>query len=155
MRFVLLFLVSMSALPSPARTQDAGQSWENLQTLGAGQRIQVVDQRLKSQDGTFLTVSDAAIAFRVGQSEVTIQRGDVLRVTSLERTRRGRNALVGLGIGALAGAAFLGIAAASDSFVREEAGLFAAGGAVLGGAVGAGVGAAFPGHPTIYRAERR
>ncbi len=99
--------------------------------------------------------SEEAIVFQVGQDETTIQKTDVFRVTSLERTRRGRNLLIGLGIGALAGAVFLGVIAANDSFFQGDAGNIAAGGALLGGAIGAGVGAAFPSHPTIYRAERK
>jgi hypothetical protein len=118
-----------------------------------------VDQRLKSFTGTFVGVTEEAISYQVGQDTVTFQREDVLRVTSRERTKRRRNALIGLGIGAAAGAAgmVIGLEKATNGpvYYDGEAAAAIAAGAFWGGAVGAGVGAAFPSHLTIYRAEKR
>jgi len=139
--------------------QTAADSWDNLRTLRVGEKIQVVDQRLRSFTGTFVGVTEETISYQVGQDSVTVQREDVLRVTSRERTRRRRNALIGLGIGAAAGAAGSAIALEKATngpvYYDGEAAAWIAAGAFWGGAIGAGVGAAFPSHPTIYRAERR
>ncbi|MCJ7502186.1 MAG: hypothetical protein MUP80_03890 [Acidobacteriia bacterium] len=156
MRRVIVSVFPMLLVPLLLSAQDARNSWNNLKQLRVGEKIQVVDQKLKSLTGTFVGVTEEAISLQVGPAPVAVQRVDVLRVTSRERTRRGRNALIGLGIGAAAGAVGLAIYAEKathgpvyDRWVPIAAGVF------WGGAVGAGVGAAFPSHPTIYRSERR
>jgi hypothetical protein len=47
-------------LPLMTNAQHLENSWENLKELSVGQRIQVVDQQLKSHDGVFVSVSDDA-----------------------------------------------------------------------------------------------
>jgi hypothetical protein len=161
MRKLIVAIVAALLLAGQLLAQTRQDSWDNLRTLRVGEKIQVVDQKLKSYTGTFVGVSEEAISFQVGQDSVTVQRPDVLRVSSRERTRRGRNALIGLGIGAAAGVAVGIICAAMDPETGSEYGvtreymIAAGGGAVLFGGVGAGVGAAFPSYPTIYRSERR
>jgi hypothetical protein len=156
MRWVLLVAVSLLPFARVAQAQDPEQSWENLRTLRVGERIQVVDQRLKSQNGTFLSVSDDAITFQLEQNEVAIQRVEVLRLSSREHLGRGKKTLIGLGIGAGIGAATGAIVGASVNDSWFGPGAYAGAFLVLGGAAGAGVGAFLPaGHPTIYRAERR
>ena len=156
-----LFQISLSILllATIAGAQSPEQTWDNLRKLDVGQKIQVVDQKLKSQDGTFVSFSEDAISFRVNQNEVGVQRADVLRVSTREGIRsRGRHTLWGLGIGAAAG---LGIGLGLGSaFTETNEGLdnpgFLPTFIGLGAGIGAGVGAALPaGHPTIYRAERR
>lgn len=146
-----IFSISLSA-------QEPGEhSWENLQQLRVGQKIEVVDTNLKKYKGTFLSFSEEAISLRVGKDEVGVQRPNVLRVSLREKSKRLRNALIGMAIGAGAGAAL----AAADSARASDPGLGpdlrAETYAVLvpvGGAVGAGVGATFPpGYQTIYRAK--
>ena len=157
MRSVMLIAVSVVLLSAVAQAQDPEQSWGNLRTLQAGQKIQVVDQNLKSQDGTFVRVSDEAITFQVRQDEVTIQRADVFRVSSRERSKRGRNALIGLAIGGAIGVV-VGIPVAGrirNATPGDMTWIAATLGGIVGG-IGAGIGAALPaGQPTIYRAERR
>ncbi len=131
----------------------AQQSWENLRRLQFGDRIQVVDQKLKSLTGTFLGVSDEAITFQVGQDEVGVQRTDVFRISSRERSKRGRNAIIGAAIGATAGLALGAAYCHGDcDLARGIAWGFPI---MLGTGIGAGIGAALPAHLTIYRADRR
>ena len=79
-----LFQVSLSILllTTVAEAQAPEQSWDNLQTLREGEKIQVVDQKLKSQNGTFVSFSDEAITFQADKDQITIQRADVFRVSS-------------------------------------------------------------------------
>ena len=153
MKSVMLIAVSVVLLSAVAQAQDPEQSWDNLRTLQAGQKIQVVDQNLKSQEGTFVSFSEGAISFRVNQGEVAVPRADVLRVTSLERSKRARNALIGLGVGAVVGGAigFAVIGPGGSDFADEILGAAIA----LGAAGGAALGVAVPSYQTIYRAERR
>jgi hypothetical protein len=126
--------------------------------LEVGQKIEVVDMNLKSLKGTFVGVSDAAISIRTDKEETAVERANVMRV-SARGGKRGRNALIGLAIGAAAGITTMAIAQAKatetgPAFTGEGAAWLAAG-AFWGGGIGAGIGALFPSHRTIYRVERR
>jgi hypothetical protein len=147
-----IFSISLSA-------QEPGEhSWGNLQQLRVGQKIEVVDTNLKKYKGTFLSFSEEAISLRVKKQEVGVQRPNVLRVSLRGKSKRLRNALIGMAIGAGAGVA---LAAAGNSAQANDPGLGpdlrALAYAILvpvGGAVGAGIGAAVPpGYQTIYRAK--
>ena len=70
----------------PAQDQRPEPSWDNLRTLRIFQKVRVLDQRRKSYDGKFLSVSDEAIFLDAGRGEVTIRRADVLEVKA-ERPR--------------------------------------------------------------------
>ncbi|OFW12743.1 MAG: hypothetical protein A3H27_08365 [Acidobacteria bacterium RIFCSPLOWO2_02_FULL_59_13] len=159
MNRLLQITLSVLLLATIAGAQDPEQSWDNLRTLRVGEKIQVVEQKLRSQNGTFVAFSDDAITFQADKDAVTIQRADVFRVSSRERGRsRGRNALIGLAIGASVGLAVgtaldYALSDAPDPHINIGP---VASFALLGTGIGAGVGAAWPpGHPTIYRAERR
>ena len=160
MRRLTLITLSVLMLATIAGAQAPEQSWDNLKTLREGEKIQVVDQKLKSLKGTFVSFSDEAVTLQVGKDTVAVQRADVFRVSSQKGMGRGKHALVGLAIGAGAG---LALGMASCAYVTDQnkckasdlAGLGAAEAALFGG-IGAGVGALVPAsHPTIYRAERR
>ncbi len=131
---------------------DSADSWDNLKQLRVGQKIEVVDMNLKSLKGQFLSFSEEVISLQVGNDQAGVERSGVLRVNS-GRSKRGRNALIGLAIGAGAG---LGVGAVLD---RQATGEFKDFGVILGppigAGVGAGVGAAFGGYRTIYRSEKR
>ena len=154
MRRLFLIALSILLLATIAGAQNPEESWDNLKSLRAVEKIQVVDQKLKSQNGIFVSVSDEAITFQAGKDAVTIQRADVFRVSSLEREHsRGRNALIGLGVGAAVGALIIEAAVANGEEVTPPA---LVGVSLMFGAIGGAIGVALPpGHPTIYRAERR
>jgi hypothetical protein len=145
-------LACLLAMPSVVSAQ-----WENLNTLQAGQKIQVVENS-KKDSGTFLSVSDKEISLQGKSGSQKIQRQDVRSVRLMENKHRLRNTLIGGAVGAGAGA---GIGAAAyqpcsptNSFCVAPGGrgLPTAVGAVVGVAVGAAVGALWPSHETIYKA---
>jgi hypothetical protein len=155
--FSLLLVTTIFSISLPA--QEPGEhSWGNLQQVRVGQKIEVVDTNLKKLKGTFLSFSDEAISLRIGKDEVGVQREDVFRVSLRGKSKRLRNALIGMAIGAGAG-----VAAAEISIRASEPGFFPKRAfwqvpyVVLvsaGIAAGAGIGAAFPpGYQTIYRAK--
>ncbi len=153
---ILPLLLSMFSVSLPA--QETGEhSWENLQQVRVGQKIEVVDTNLKKLKGTFLSFSGEAISLRVGKDEVGVQRPNVLRVSLRGRPKRSTSAIVGAAIGALVGVGVGALAATrygsgdpgSESFI-----VFL--GTTIGAGAGAGVGAAVPFVPsyrTIYRAK--
>ena len=154
----LALLALLLATPVLSLAQTNQNSWDALNTLRAGQKIEVFETNLKNHKGTFSTVTGEAIQLREGGSDVSIQKQNVLRVTLLDKSHRLRNALIFGAVGAGAGA---GISAAATrcppptgfSLCGVGRGAIIGGSAVAGLLAGGGLGAAFPSHPTIYRAE--
>jgi len=157
MQRLLWGLLILVLVPLPSSAQTARDSWDNLKQLQPGQRIEVVDMKLKSLKGTFVSFSEGAISLRVKESEVAVPRPDVLRVSDREHSKSLRNKLLGLAIGAGAGAA-VGLGAGATGSSYERAFNMGVGG-LVGTGVGAGlgvlVGACFPEQQTVYRAEKQ
>ena len=120
--FLLLFL----AMPCASLAQTNQASWSNLSALRPGQKIQVVETNSKKHTGTFVNVSDTAIASRVNAAEQTIQKPEVRSIKLMENGHRMRHVLIGAGIGAGAGA---GVTAAG----WEHSGFAGGKGALHGG----------------------
>ena len=146
-------------IPLSLRAQDKKSDWKALYGLHSGEKIELIETGMKKHVGTFSTVTDDAIQMREASNDIAIRKENVARVTVLDKSHRLRNSLIFGGVGAGAGA---GIAAAATrcSSANNTFNLCGLGrsvaigiGAVAGLAGGAGVGAAIPSHPTIYRAE--
>ena len=120
--------------------------------MRAGQKIEVIDTNLKSLKGTSVTVSEEAMQLRTGKGEISVERAKVLRVSDRERTRRGRNALIGAAVGAGAG---IGVLALLATRGFDSPGAVQAPATIVLTSAGAGLGAAVPSYPTIYRAKKR
>ena len=158
-------IVMLLGMPLLSRAQTAQNSWAGLNSLQAGQRIEIVETHPKKHKGMFSTVTDEAIQLRERGGAVEIKREDVMRVTLLDKNHRLRNALIfgaaGAGAGAGIGAATHHQAICTTPCSLQNPNTFlsssqaAAVGAVIGLAGGAGIGAAIPSHPTIYRIEHR
>lgn len=148
----LWIIICVLAMPCVASAQ-SNQAWENLSTLQAGQKIQVVETNSKKESGTFVSVSDTAISVQGKAGARTIDKKDVRSVKLTKQVYRLRNTLIWAGVGAGAGA---GIGAASYSppsgFLGGR-GAHAAIGAVVGFVGGAIVGALWPSHTTVYHAK--
>jgi hypothetical protein len=154
-KFALIAILLGMSLPSRAQTTQ--NSWEVLNTLRAGQRIEIFETNLKKHKGTFSTVTDEALQLREGGSDVGIKKENVMRVILLDKSHRLRNVLVlgaiGAGAGAGIGAASTRCSNSSDAFCGLGRSIAVGLGGVLGLAGGVGIGAAIPSHPTIYRIE--
>jgi hypothetical protein len=146
-------------IPCSLRAQDKKSDWKALYGLRSGEKIELIETGMKKHVGTFSTVTEEAIQLREGSNDIGIRKENVARVTLLEKSHRLRNAailgVVGAGAGAGIGAAALRCSNSTGSFnfCAIARGAEVAAGAVIGLAGGAGVGAAIPSHPTIYRAE--
>lgn len=130
--------------------------WDALLALRPGDSIQVVDDTLKSWQGSLLSVSPDEIVMRVDkgffrEGEKRLSRKSVFRVS---RVTHGRNTLIGLGAGLAAGAALS--AWAAQRIDKGYGGAITKGQAAalflttFGGA-GAGIGYAIPHLETLYR----
>ena len=150
-----LSLMILLIAPAGAPAQSSEDSWDNLRRLRPGQKIEVVDMKLSSRQGAFTGYSEEAISLRTGQGEVAIPRADVLSVKNRKSSHRGRNALLGLAIGAAGGLA-IGAAAGAAYHEEGETGVFVLVFTPIGAGAGAGIGAAMPaGAVTVYRAKSR
>lgn len=152
MQKLILTILALALTPVGCWAETPKDSWENLKQLQPGHKIKVVDKSLKSWDGRLVSVTDEAITIREKwkQQEVSVERANVLRVTDLERSKRGRNALIGLAIGTALGAAIIGN---EDDIVPWGKAVIAIG---IFGAPGAGIGAAIPyTRPSIYRSKNK
>ena len=150
-------LLLLAVLLSPGIVLAAAKetaSWDNLKQLRPGDRIEVIDQSLKSYRGTFVSVSEDAIVLESKGDSSTVERVKVLRVSKRDSSKRTRNMLLGAAIGAGAGLAIsLPIEAVASNEGNGAAGVVAG---VTAGAAGAGlaVGSTM-GNRLIYRAEKR
>jgi hypothetical protein len=141
------FLICVLGMTCTLWAQRGPASWQNLNTLQAGQRIQVIEGNKRKVSGTFLNVSEAAISVQDEAGSEAIQRQDVLTVKLMKNKHRLRNAFIGAGVGASVGAVIGGTA--NNGFISK--GVVAA---VLGGVCavpGAVVGALVPDHSTVYK----
>jgi hypothetical protein len=145
-------------IPCSLRAQDKKGDWKALYSLRSGEKIELVETGMKKHVGTFSTVTDEAIQLREGSNDVGIRRENVARVTLLAKSHRFRNAVI---LGAVGGGVGAGIGAAASRCSNSNTSFNLCGigrgaevaiGAVVGLAGGAGIGAAIPSHPTIYRA---
>ena len=146
-------------IPCSLRAQDKKGDWKALYGLRSGEKIELVETGMKKHVGTFSTVTEEAIQLREGSNDIGIPKESVARVTVLDKSHRLRNALI-FGVSAAGAGAGIGAAASRCSnsnapfyFCGVGRGAVVAIGAVVGLAGGAGVGAAIPSHPTIYRRE--
>ena len=150
---ILPILVGMVSIPLCAQ-QRPKQFWDNLHRLQAGQKIQVVQMDMKSLKGNFLGFTDETISLRVKNDEVAVPREEVLRVSLRGKPKRGRNALLLMGVGAGVGL-ISGAAVGAGFHEAGETGVFMLVFTPIGAGVGAAVGAVAPfaSYETIYRAN--
>jgi len=154
LRLYSLLLMGM-VLASLGIAQDRDEHrWENLETLRAGQKLEVTTTQLRTVRGTYLNSSEAALRLKTPQGEVSLMREEVFRVKSLEGKRK-QNTLVGVVVGALSGVVLGAVSDFKDDVDGSDPGSNNGklGGSVVGAGVGAGIGSLFAGHRVIYRAK--
>jgi hypothetical protein len=164
-----LLTLTLSTLAQSPKPSPAGSDWSRVQHLAAGTAVHVrkkppaphttIFPRIDfdclfvsaSDDELVCTSSNKILFFPVHQ-ELHIAHPDIATV---RLTRRDRSALVGEAIGVGAGLGFTALAGVTNSEPgHSEDALAYTLFAILGGAIGYGIGHAtdFMGGPTIYRA---
>jgi hypothetical protein len=144
-----LFLLMFGSAFGQARED----SWDNLKRLRQGQKVQIVSMQLSSIEGEFLGFSDETILLQQGKDEIVLKRSHVLRVTT--KSGRLQKVLINASIGALAGLALGAVSDYYDDIDSSDSGANSGklGAMAVGAGIGTGIGAAFPGNDTIYRAK--
>jgi hypothetical protein len=150
--WILVFLVG---LPAVLCAQNQKGSWSDLNSLRAGQGVEVIESSMKSHRGEFVMVTDEFLTMKEHGADVSVKRADVVRVSISSGPKRGAHALIGLVVGAGVGAAVGAIAGSSGSKTGsigfETPAIGALVGLAIGGPSGAALGAVVPAHATIYR----
>lgn len=155
----LLWLLIL--VPGSLCAQDNTHEWKALYALRSGEKIELIETGMKKHVGAFSTVTEEAIQLREGSSDLGIPKENVARVTVLDRSHRLRNSLIFGGVGAGTGAGIVAAASRCSSsntsfnFCGLGRSVAVGIGAVVGLLGGAGIGAAIPSHPTIYRAPAK
>jgi hypothetical protein len=150
MKRVIETLVLLLLVPGFSLAQPSQNNWDNLKQLAPGQQIRIVLNDAKSYEAKFQSVTDDGIVVRLATGEQTFPRQSVLRVSSKHRSHRGRNALIGVGVG-VAAALATDAAACPDCTTGTWAG-DTIGLGVLGALVGALVSKGAHWHD-VYRAR--
>jgi hypothetical protein len=142
----ILFLICVLGTSCTSWAQNNPASWQNLNAVRVGEKIQVLERNSTKVSGTFLNLSDGAISVQQEAGSQAIPRQDVVSVKLMKNKHRLRNTFIGAAIGAGVGAATG--AAWNNGFIAR--GVVAA---VMAGVIlvpGAVVGALVPDHTTIY-----
>jgi hypothetical protein len=143
---VFSFLLVSFALPSIGKAE-VNRSWESLaQSVKVGKQVVVIRMNAGQMEGRLLSINAESITVEERGNPQVIRRDDVFRVRYANIRRR--HTLLGLAIGAGAGAA-IGAAAEEGEFRGAAATIMG----LAGLGVGAAVGGALPIGPPLYEAE--
>lgn len=126
--------------------------WRNVQALHKGDRVGVVQFNQKRLEGRFDSATEARITLQTDQ-QITIEKSDVVRVYRPAKHSRLFGTVLGAAIGVAAGAI---TDATLGQYFRNETGGSPAGViTAVGGAAGAGIGAAASGWSrTVYQRSK-
>jgi hypothetical protein len=142
----ILFLICVLGTSCTLWAQNNPASWQNLNSVRVGEKIQVVERNSTKISGTFLNISEWAISVQQEAGSQAIPRQGVVSVKLMKNRHRLRNTFVGAAIGAGAGAA-IGAAWNNGFIARGVVAAVMAGVILVPGAI---VGALVPDHTTVY-----
>jgi hypothetical protein len=136
---LLTGMLILMAAAAAAQTND----WNTVKALATGAEVRITADT-RTVRGKVLRVSDESIVLASGKGQEMVSKQEVLRVRLRGDSHRGRNSLIGLGVGAAIGV-IIGAAAHQDCtgwcFFYTSRGVDMAGAGIAFGGIGAGVGA--------------
>ena len=147
-------LVVTALIPLRAAAQAGPARWEQVQAIPSSSNIHVVATNSPASIGKLESVTDNGLVIVLDSGPQTIGRDQIVKISVKKPGHRGRNTLIGFGVGLAAG---LGAGAATTSgssgwqpISRGEAVGILGG---VGGILGAIVGAVWPtgGWHTVYQ----
>jgi hypothetical protein len=135
---IIILLISLLLSPVTLTAQTALNDWSRLNAVASGSKLSVKLKDGKKVEGTLQSVSDSGLSLRVKNADRELRRDDIQTVHEISNKSVKKATLIGLGVGAGAGAV-LGIAGdASNDDGFEKIDNAAAGAVTI---LGAGVGA--------------
>lgn len=145
-----VFIVLCLLLASSFAWCKSRNSWENLNTLEAGDKIQVAEKDHEKVTGAFVSENAQGITLYEKNGKETIDRGEVVRVRV--GGQRLRHMLVGIGIGAGADAALAAVSYENCGNCTPSRGAVMGAAVFTGAAIGAIVGGLMSEYKTVYQA---
>lgn len=156
MKRVIEIVLLLVLVPGFILAKSQRNNWDDLKQLRPGQKIEVVDSKMKTLKGTFVSVSDEAIALQTGKSEESVPRANVVRVSVRDTSHRARNmALASAVIGGITLIPAILIIGESNNEGGCGSSCTAAGAAVAAGFGGGAALGAIPGSRTVYRVKKQ
>jgi len=145
MKRIFLLLASATLLLAEA------DNWSLLRGVNPGQDTHVHLLDGKRNTGGFISATDTEIVIRQRTGDRAFPKDRIKKINVRKGAKRWRNAAIGAAIGAAAVGTALAITYAVSDGHDSDYSLI---GAAMSGyaVIGAGIGAAFPGYHTIYRA---
>jgi hypothetical protein len=134
-----LVLIAALLLPSVTLAQGTTAStgdWSGLKAVTSGRKLVIQLKNGKTVKGKLSSVSDTELSLSLDNKPVHLKPEDVLRVYQIVGKSAKKATLIGLGVGAAAGAVVGAAGGDDDGFFISRA-QFAAGLSVLGAGVGA------------------
>jgi len=126
----------------------AEKTWDSLGRLNAGARVEVFTAD-RAAKGEFVSSSTESLTIRTSSGEQKFARPEVVRVISRTQSKRLRNILIGAGAGIAIGLVTdqtLGTRLRNEGNLDNAALIW-----TLPIAAGAGIGAAIPSYPVVYK----
>ena len=148
MKNLVALLVSLTLTVAAPAKAASSKPWEDLSHLKQSAPIQVFTKD-HADKGEYVSCSTETLTIRTSVGEKRFPRAEVERVVSRTQGKRVRNILIGAGVGAAIGLATdqtLGTLLRNEGHLDNRGLMWA-----LPIALGAGIGAAFPSYPVIYR----
>jgi hypothetical protein len=145
MRLLLIALTSVgTVLAAPV-----SKTWESLSQIKPGTPIEVVTND-RAEKGEFVSTSTESLTINTRGGEQRFLRPEVVRVVSRRQSRRMRNLLIGVGVGAAIG---LITDETLGAYLRNESNPAGARPLIwtVPIALCGGIGVAFPSYSVIYR----
>ncbi len=155
MKRVTETLLILLLVPGFGWAKSAQNNWDDLKQLTPGQKVEVVDSKMKTLKGAFVSFTDEAISLQVGKSEESVPRTNVVRVSVRDTSHRARN--MALAAGVIGGITLIPAVLVIEESSNEGGCGSSCGAAVTAIAAGFGGGAALgaiPGSRTIYRVKK-
>jgi hypothetical protein len=139
-----VFISAIGLIPNLA-AQTTQADWNALKALTAGTQVRITDSS-RTVDGKLDQTTDDGIMVTSGKGQEKFDRRDVSIVSVKKQSRRKRNTLIGLGVGAGGGFAFVGALAndVKNSILGGHGPAVIASSAAAGALVGVLVGAVVP-----------
>jgi small nuclear ribonucleoprotein (snRNP)-like protein len=134
---ITILLISLLLSPVTLTAQTTLSDWSRLNAVASGSKLSVKLKDGKKVEGTLQSVSDSGLSLRVKNADKELRRDDVQTVHEVSSKSVKKATLIGLGVGAGAGAV-LGIAGdASNEGFETLDNAAAAAVTILGAGVGA------------------
>ena len=126
-------------LCTSAVCQEDISSWTAVQNA-SGSRLRLTFNNGKEHSGVMVRASNEELVLRERAGEKTYSKGSIVKIESLGGKKRGRGALIGLGVGFGSGA-IIGLAGTSGCSPGEFCTISRAAGTAVGALIGAIAGA--------------